>query len=162
MANGPGSCDTQCYQHGCYSGHRAARPSFSYNFPDLSDRPTATFTNALRTACNEELAARGSGVRVSGDNVVSRVTPIAKTTVEVLTDLKNCINSMSPNYITTSYSAGTKISKSQWQEIRDKINVLMRDCICNSDCGGNLYCGCYNDCGCYYSDKRLKSHIKYF
>lgn len=159
MANGPGSCDTQCYQYGC-SLHRAARPSYNYNFPDIGDRPTATFTNALRAACNQELNERRVATKVQSSDVVAGQTFIARNTVEILTDLKNRINSMFPGYINTVYTPGsTIITLAQWQEICDKILKLMRDCLCNSDCGGNLYCGCFNDCGCYYSDKSLKKNI---
>lgn len=160
MANGPGACDTQCYQYGC-SLHRAARPSYNYNFPDIGDRPTATFTNSLRAACNQELNERRIATKVQSSNVVAGEHFIARNTVEILTDLKNRINSMSPGYISTVYTPGeTIITLSQWQEIRDKILKLMRDCLCHSDCGGNLYCGCFNDCGCYYSTKELKKDIR--
>ena len=146
---GPGSCNTQCYSYGC-SLHRAARPSYNYPFPDVGDRPTAVFTNALRTACNQELNERRIAQLIRSDTVVAKETLVAKNNVEILADLKERINAMSPNYITTNYTKGTIISISQWTEIRDKIQNLMRDCLCNSDCGGNLWCGCYNDCGCYY------------
>lgn len=159
---GPGSCNTQCYAYGCGSNHRTARPTYNYPFPDISDRPTAAFTNALRTACNTELAARRSSVRVSGSDVVTGQTLVAKTTVYVLEDLKKCINSMSPGYVTNTYSPGTFIAAHYWTDLRDKINKLMRDCLCYSDCGSNAWCGCYNDCGCYYSDFHLKTDIVYF
>ena len=161
MAQPSNYCSTQCYSYGCGNNHRAARPNYTYSWPDITDRPTAAFTNALRTACNQELEARGLSKRVSSSNVVKDTTEIAKTgSVEILTDLKNCINTMSSGYVTNSYTRGTALASKYWTDLRDKLQKLMRDCLCHSDCGANAWCTCYNDCGCNYCDINLKHDIK--
>lgn len=154
-------CSTQCYSYGCGTGHRAARPDYTYSWPDITNRPTAAFTNALRAACNQELAARGLSKRVSSGNVVAKETEIAKANgVEILTDLKNCINAMSSGYVTNSYTRGNTLTTDYWTDLKNKLQKLMRDCLCHSDCGANAFCSCYNDCGCNYCDITLKENIE--
>lgn len=155
MACSGNYCASFCYSHGC-GRHRAARPSYTYSFPAVSDRPTAAFTNALRAAMNQELAERGSSRRVISGTVTSQNTKLAKfdNGQEILTDLKNCINSLSAGYVTATYTG--KIAEWHFTDIRDKIQTLMRDCVCAAECSGNNWCSCYGDCSCFYSSITLK------
>lgn len=159
MACSSVNCASYCYSYGCGSIHRGARPSYSYPFPDVGVESNAAFTNALRSAVASELAARQVGHGVASANVVTGTHDVAVVNgVQVLTDLRDCINAM-------VYCIGTVYTGDiyQWHvtEIRDRIQGLMRDCVCNSDCGANAWCTCYGDCGCNYSsDERLKKDIK--
>lgn len=61
----------------------------------------------------------------------------------------------------TTYSDGISITTGQWDNLRNRYDVMRTACICNSDCACNLVCTCHNDCGCNYSDIRLKENIQY-
>ena len=62
----------------------------------------------------------------------------------------------STTVLNDTYTAGSMFTSAHWNNIRNKILSLMRECLCNGDCGVNSFCGCHNDCGCNYSDERLK------
>ena len=159
MACSSVNCASYCYSYGCGSIYRAARPSYNYDFPDPGSKPNATFTNSLRSAVASELAARQTGRSVASAAVEAHVHKVAiVNSVEVLTDLRDCINAMVSGSISTVYEG--RIYQWHFTEIRDRILGLMRDCVCNSDCGANAWCTCYGNCDCNYSDKRLKQNIQ--
>lgn len=151
-------CASHCYSYGCTKYYRAARPTYTYTFPAVSDRPTAAFTTALRTALNTELAARGRNERVAEGTVTTGTTKVAKfdNGTQILTDLNNKLNLLDGTHNNTYTD---KIISSHFTDIRDRIQTLMRNCSCDSDCGSNLWCTCYNNCDCHYSDEHLKDNI---
>jgi hypothetical protein len=110
MACSSVNCASYCYSYGCGSIHRGARPSYSYPFPDVGVESNAAFTNALRSAVASELAARQVGRGVASANVVTGTHDVAVVNgVQVLTDLRDCINAMvycigTDNYPLTSSS----------------------------------------------------------
>ena len=140
------NCHSHCYSYGCGGMYRAPRPSYNYPFASEGDIPTANFINSIRNAVISELGARGIGRGVA-NAATARANLISRTNTELMTDLKNCINAMGAN-IGTVYSG--LVRKSHGIELRDNIQALMRDCVCNSDCGANAWCACYGDCGCNY------------
>lgn len=140
------NCHSHCYSYGCGGTYRAPRPSYNYPFASEGDKPTANFINSIRSAVVSELSARGVG-RTVANAATAKTNLISKTNTELMTDLKNCINAMGGS-IKTVYTGIVK--KSHGTELRDSIQTLMRDCVCNSDCGANAWCTCYGDCGCNY------------
>jgi len=79
--------------------------------------------------------------------------------------------SWSPNAAYTGYGAlasGQEVQDESTEEIRDKLNELRAECVCNCNyactCDCN-YCTCNCNyscvCNCNYSDKRLKNDIEY-
>ena len=165
MACSGSYCANHCYNNACAGRYRAPRSGNPYTFPDIGGEPTASFTNHLKTALNQEIAERnyklGSGISsVTFANPIADSSIIAKTNTEVLVELKNKINSMHGGLVNDNYSYGTIIKSYQWTNIRDKILQLMRECLCNGDCGAHSVCACHGDCGCNYSDERLKDNIE--
>lgn len=162
MACAGNYCASHCYSYGCTRNYRAPRPSYSYSFPAISDRPTAAFTTALRNAMNSELAARGSSVRVASGTVTTGTTKIAKfdNGTQILQNLSDCLEVLYGSSGSHNVSYTGNIVQWHFTDIRDRIQSIMRDCICNSDCGANAWCNCYNNCDCNYSDKNLKWNIK--
>jgi hypothetical protein len=75
----------------------------------------------------------------------------------------------SPTWATTQYmSAGASILDESTNEMRDQVDILRAECLCNCNyactCNCN-YCTCNCNysctCNCNYSDRRLKDNIKY-
>lgn len=174
-----GTYCSNCTSNGCAGKYRAPRSGNQYSFPAIGTMPTANFTNHLKTALNQEINARNSkrsyGLTTVGfTNVVQGNNFVARSTTEVLVELKNRLNAIITNSKYSSaianggdalssttvlndvYTVGSNFTAAHWTNIRDKILSLMRECLCNGDCGANAWCGCHNDCGCNYSDERLK------
>lgn len=156
MANCSGSyCANHCYNNACAGKYRATRTGNLYAFPPVGDGPDANFTNHLKKALNIEIQDRnsklGSGIpSVTFTDAASGSSIIAKTSTEVLVELKDRINRIRSGSISDSYAYGTIVREYQWTNIRDKILQLMRECLCNSDCGAHSVCTCHGDCGCNY------------
>ena len=73
----------------------------------------------------------------------------------------NALASEFSSSATTNIDRDTTISISFYNELVSKFNFYATQCLCNSDCSCNSNCTCNGDCGCNYSDRRLKTNIKY-
>lgn len=93
-----GTYCVNCTSNACAGKYRAPRTGNQYSFPTLKDFPTANFTNHLKTALNQEINARNSkrgyGVATVGFTNVTTNNVIAKSSTEVLVELKTRINAI--------------------------------------------------------------------
>ena len=83
--------------------------------------------------------------------------------------INDAANGWTPTYATeASFQPGEDITFNAFTEMRDKLNDLRQECLCNCNysctCNCN-YCTCNCNyactCNCNYSDRRLKTDIKY-
>jgi hypothetical protein len=94
-----GTYCVNCTSNACAGKYRAARGGNPYSFPAIGSMPTASFTNHLKTALNQEISARNSkrsyGLTAVGFTDATAGTHfVAKTSTEVLTELKTRLNAI--------------------------------------------------------------------
>lgn len=96
-----GTYCVNCTSNACAGKYRAARSGNPYAFPAIGTEPTATFTNHLKTALNQEISARNSkrgyGVATVGFTDAAVGNIVAKTSTEVLVELKTRLNAIINN-----------------------------------------------------------------
>jgi len=124
---------------------------------------------------NYEIGRRGASKPSGWDAWYAEAGP--KTTEDIIYSsdwtmfvegLDEC-DAWSPTWSTTQYmSAGAPILVNTINEMRDQVNILRTECLCdcNYACTCNCnYCTCNCNyactCNCNYSDRRLKTDIKY-
>lgn len=124
-------------------------PGTATVFDDLVDTDLRKITNytSLRTAINNERGRRGLNP-VSFD---SNLNVDEEELFNFVLELKNAINAIKVQSWTQEYINSSSIItvRGQIQELRDKINSLETDCLCNCN-----YCTCecnYCTCHCNYA-----------
>lgn len=164
MACTPAYCSYNCYSDTC-AVNAPACPTNATNFgadPVKGDVSFASHVNDLRISIDDERTTR----RGLADDFPSSVDSDNEIEEQHMVDMKDSINEMVAQtgdsttvVITDTFS--NLVSASEVTNLRDKINELREDCVCDSECGANSVCVCHGDCGNNYSDKRLKKEIKY-
>ena len=94
-----GTYCVNCTSNACAGKYRAARTGNQYSFPAIGEKPTAAFTNHLKTALNQEISARNTkrsyGLTTVGfTDATAGSHFVAKTSAEVLTELKTRLNAI--------------------------------------------------------------------
>lgn len=141
-------CSWHTTATGCRAGvHRSADGSRSYSFSAVPGVITTTYINELRNAVIAEAAARG--VNVNWTTPASANTKIDYGTggQHILELLDGVLDSLG---MVGGYNYTGIIRRAHYDDIKNRVNALYRDCICNGDCSLYTYCTCYNDCGCNY------------
>jgi len=160
MACRGGYCSNQCLCNQDCSAHTPKCSSNAYNFTDpnlsTSYNVRTYHVNQLRVAINQERNRRDLSQYSFGSNVTTSTLIYGSHFYA----LKNALNGIQ-HLVDDDYTTSMNISYAKVKNLRTKINNLRVDCICNSNCDGYHTCNCHNNCGCNYSDKRLKSSIKY-
>lgn len=141
-------CSWHTVTTGCETGtHRPVDNNRSYNFSSVPDVITSTYINELRSAVIAEAAARS--VIVSNTTAASSETKIDYGTggQHILLLLDQVLDQLG---VSGGYNYSGVIKRDHYDDIKNRVNALYRDCICNGNCSLYTYCSCYNDCGCNY------------
>ena len=127
---------------------------------------TAAVITQLRTAINREKTRRGAA-QLSFTTIAAGGA--GSITTGIFNEVKNGINGIRAFTWTYSYAVGSSIYSAYITELRQKMNDLEDDCICNCNyctcncnyctCNCNYACTC--NCNYSYSDINLKENIKY-
>ena len=180
-----GYCSNQCTSNTC-TGNIAANEVWDYStdepFPDGVGNDTIHDENVerLRASINDERVRRSlypgwsypawtfsptlTGSDEGGTSVI--IGQDASATNEALRQCKDAINNMSAGLITVSFNDGSDVRSYHLRQMRDRLDNLRAECLCNGNCASRTYCSCKGDCGCDYScsfnwsDERVKYDIK--
>jgi len=165
MACTPAHCTSNCYSDTCATNAPACLTNETNFGTTLIKGITvlASHVNDLRLSIDDERTSRRGfaddfPTSVDNDDIVEQQHAV---------DMKDSINEMiaadpigDPRTpVTNTYS--NLVSSGEVEILRDAINELRADCVCDSECGANSICTCHGDCGNNYSDRQLKKEIKY-
>ena len=167
MACSPHTCTNHNTGTSTCSGHRTSCVGNKTTFTDTMSAGTAIkaiHINELRTSVATELTERKSCAGGSWGTISTTVSGTSKNAGDEidkqhLMDISDAIKRVDGQTLTIN--SGAVMQASIVTLIRNRINNLEDDCLCNSDCSCNNVCSCYGNCGCNYSDLRLKKNIKF-
>jgi hypothetical protein len=76
---------------------------------------------------------------------------------DMFVQCKEAINSipLSGTPISFVIQDGKSVKYSEVLQLKDGIDGLRAQCVCNSDCPGNSTCGCHGDCACNYGGSAI-------
>lgn len=129
---------------------KALKNAGNFHSTDSGNNPSCTTNTYTTTAPWETITTSVTGSNVSiGDEIDKQHLMNISDAIKRVDGQTLTINSGATmqNWITTL--------------VRNRINNLEDDCLCNSNCSCNNVCGCYGNCGCNYSDIRLKRNIQF-
>lgn len=141
-------CAIHVLSTGCPSEvHRPVDNARSYPFSEVPGVITTTYINELRNAVIAEAAARK--VNVNWTTPASTSTKIDYGTggQHILELLDSVLDSLG---MIGGYNYSGIVQREHYDDIKNRVNALYRDCLCNGNCGLYNVCNCYGNCGCNY------------
>lgn len=152
------------------NGYYCPSNQFTWSVPNLEDEViSVAIHNELRNAVVNEIARRRRNYSNANAQGVGSGDIINNERLKTLRNEIAALASWSlPSVVTdANMEDGDYIQAEQYQALRDRLNVISNDCVCNCNyctCNCN-YCTCNCNysctCNCNYSDLFLKEDIEY-
>lgn len=141
-------CAVHVLSTGCPSEvHRPVDNARSYPFSEVPGVITTTYINELRDAVIAEAAARKVDVNWTTPASTSTKIDYGTGGQHILELLDSVLDSLG---MIGGYNYSGIVQREHYDDIKNRVNALYRDCLCNGNCGLYNVCNCYGNCGCNY------------